>query len=274
MAAIVLPIEANDVETFANPFVLEFLGSVGLALRQHEYNLLLLHEKRIDVQYWNSGLVDGYLQLGHGIDPRFLNELPGDLPLVVWGPCLQNQHYSTVGVDNARLGRQAVEHLIALGRRRIGLIVGTFGNNNTESYLRYVGYREALRAAQIPFDRALVTTATTDTASGYVATMRLMAQAPDVDAVFAAYGDVVALAAIDALRQAGRRVPQDVAVVGFDNISLAMHFGTPLTTVSQEVQSTGAALLVETLMKQIAGEMTESVTIEGKFIVRQSCGAN
>lgn len=270
---LVLPIEANDAATLSNPFVLEFVGAVGLELRQYECNLLLLQERMINPQLWNSGLVDGYLMLGHGNDPGLLNEVSGLIPLVVWGNRLAEQQYVTVGVDNTDLARQAVEHLIQLGRRRIGIIVGTFGANNTESYLRYRGYCQALSAAGLNYDPALVVFTEFDANSAYCAARQILDQAPQIDALFAAHSDVVALAAIQALGQAGRRVPQDVAVIGFDNISLGMHFGLPLTTVSQEVQSTGARVLVKTLMQLIAGEPAESTTIAGKLMVRQSCGA-
>jgi len=270
---LVLPIAANDAATLSNPFVLEFIGAVGLELRQYECHLLLLHEKIINEQLWHSGLVDGYVLLGHGIDPAMLNDISPNLPLVVWGIQLPDQHYVTVGVDNTKLARQAVEHLLRLGRRRIGIIPGSFGHDNTESYLRYRGYCEALAHAGLVYDPALVVFTDYDARSAYCSAQQMLAQAPDVDAIFAAHSDVVALAAIQAATQSGRRVPEDVAVIGFDNVNLGLHFGLPLTTVSQELQTTGARVLVTTLMKLIAGEPVEPVTIEGKLIIRQSCGA-
>lgn len=273
VVAVVLPIAANDAETFANPFVLEFLGAVGLELRHHGCHLLLLQERELNPWFWRSGLVDGYLQLGHGADPQQLYTIAENLPLVVWGPALPGQPYCSVGIDNQRLAQQAVTHLLRLGRRRIGIISGTFGNQDTESYLRFLGYEEALRLAGIPVDPSLLVFTDPDSSAWHQAALHLVSQVPDLDAVFAAYGDVVALVTIEALRQTGRRVPEDVAVVGFDNIALGGQFGVPLTTVSQEVQFTGARVLVETLMKRIAGQPVQSVTIPGKLLVRKSCGA-
>lgn len=273
IVAVVLPIEADDREMLSNPFVLEFIGAVQMALRQFEYNLLLLQQKRIDPMFWRSNLADGFIQLGHGVDPQILNSLAPDIPLVVWGPQFSDRCYCTVGVDNWKLAQQAVTHLIKLGRQRIGVLCGGFGKDDSESYLRYCGYREALNLAGISHDPALVAFTDFGSVSGYRAAEQLLSQAPDLDAIFAAHSDIVALAAIEALRQAGRTVPDDVAVVGFDNVSIGVHFGMPLTTISQEVQTTGAQVLVETLMKQMAGEVTPSVTIEGKLIIRRSCGA-
>lgn len=274
VAALVLPIDASDGETLSNPFVLEFIGTIGAELRRVGYNLLLLQDKRADQQFWESGLVEGFIQLGHGLDLDRLNDLPPEMPFVVWGPKLANQRYCTVGIDNLKLAQQAVEHLIHMGRRRIGIITGTFGQFDTESYLRFEGYREALDLAGIPFDQDLVTYANFESQSGYQAAAKLYAQAPDMDAVFAAHSDVVALTAIEALRERGRVIPDDVAVIGFDNIALGSHFGLPLTTVSQEVQTTGARALVDALMRQIAGETVHPVILEGKLIIRQSCGAD
>lgn len=271
--AVVLPIEADDSEMLANPFVLEFIGAVQVALHQYDYNLLLLQQKRIDPMFWRSNVADGFIQLGHGSAPELLNALPPDIPLVVWGPQFSDRRYCTVGIDNWKLAQQAVNHLISLGRRRIGILCGGFGKDDTESYLRYRGYREALTLADIPFSPALVAFTEYGSVSGYQAANQLIRQVYDLDAIFAAHSDIVALAAIEALRQSGRYVPEDVAVVGFDNVGFGMHFGLPLTTISQEIKTTGARVLVETLMKQIAGETTPSVIIEGKLIVRQSCGA-
>ncbi len=270
---LVLPIEADDFLTFANPFVLEFIGAIGVELRKNGLNLMLTHERVINQQLWDSGLVDGYIQLGHGVQPHKLKEGVADLPLVVWGAHLPNQPYCTVGVNNRCLARQAVEHLLKLGRKVIGIVVGNFGEQNTESYFRYCGYLDALKQANIPYDPRLVVFTDFDSRSGYEAAQHLLQQAPDVDAIFAANGDIVALATINAVLHSGRAVPYDVSVVGFDNIDLAVHFGIPLTTVSQELKPTGAQILVEALLKQLIGEKPQSITIDGKLVIRKSCGA-
>jgi DNA-binding LacI/PurR family transcriptional regulator len=108
---------------------------------------------------------------------------------------------------------------------------------------------------------------------GYQAMRQLLSQAPDLDAVFV-QSDVLALGALEALRAAGRRVPEDVSVAGFDNIDLAAYSSPPLTTISQRLSQGGAALLVQKLMKLIAGETVSSETLAGKLIVRQSCGVH
>lgn len=271
---LVLPIEAEDFLTFSNPFVLEFIGAVGVELRRCGFNLMLTHERIINRQLWDAGLVDGYIQLGHGVQPHKLKQVASDLPLVVWGVHLADQPYCIVGVDNRHLAQQAVTHLLRLKRRVIGIVVGSFGEQNTESYFRYCGYLDALQQVDIPYDPRLVVFTDFDSRSGYEAARQLLEQAPDVDAIFAANGDIVALSTIHAVLQSGRRVPDDVSVVGFDNIELSVHFGIPLTTISQELKQTGARVLVEALMKQLTGERPQSITIDGKLVIRQSCGAS
>lgn len=273
VVAVVIPIEAEDALTLSSPFVLDFLAAVGLELRKHGYNLLLVRQRHIDEQLWRSGLVDGYIQLGLSVVPERLKALSPNLPLVVWGVSLPDRNYCTVCVDNRHLAKRATRHLISLGRKRIGLLVSDFGNSDTESYFRYLGYRDSLEEAGIPFDAALLEYAEFDVGSGKRAAETLLERVPDMDSLFSASGDVVALAAINLLSERGKRVPEDVAVVGFDNTSLGEHLGIPLTTTSQEIRTKGARVLVETLLKQIGGEDAQSVTVEGQLIIRQSCGA-
>jgi|GEM_PF-2178659 len=270
MVAAILPIDADDTETLSNPFVLQFIGAVGLELRRFETNLVLLQEHSISGQLWHSGIADGFIQLGHGVDPSKLNDLPSDMPLVVWGQQLPDQKYVTVGVDNRALGQQAVEHLIEQGRQRIGIIAGDFGKQDTESYYRFRGYQDALQSAGIPYDENLLSITEYDSASGRRAAERLIQQAPDIDALFVAHSDLLAMIAIEYLRHAGRDVPGDVAVIGFDNMGLGEHLAVPLSTVSQEVREQGAAVLVDTLMQLIKGEKVTSVITPGKIIVRAS----
>ncbi|MEO0564516.1 MAG: LacI family DNA-binding transcriptional regulator [Chloroflexota bacterium] len=225
--AVLTPIEATDTEILSNPFILEFLGAVAHALRQNEYNLLLLREKMLSSHRLQSTMADGFIQLGHSLDPTHLNELTVNVPFIVWGPRLEGQTYTSVGIDNREMSRQA-------------------------TVVEYSDYSPA---------------------SGKAATERLLEHAPDIDAIFAAHSDMVAMVSIEVLRARGRRVPDDVAVIGFDNVTMGQHLEIPLTTVSQNLEPYGAALLVDMLCRQMDGETVDPVTIEGDLIVRQSSGA-
>lgn len=270
--ALVIPIDASNSETLTNPFVLEFIGSVGNELRNYGYNLLLLQENQINAQYWHSGLVDGFIQLGHGSDNNAVMSLPENMPLVVWGVRLPSRSYVTIGIDNLSLSEQLVQHLVSLGRRKIGIIVGNYDDPETEAYQRLQGYKNTLIANGITVDQALIGYAGFNTGEGYRAATEMVLQKPDLDAIFVAAGDVIALAVMEAIRQCGKRVPEDIAVTGFDNCDIGVFCGVPLTTVSQEIKETGARELVENIMLQIEGTSTESKVIEGKLIIRRSCG--
>lgn len=275
--AIVLPIDPATDEILSNPFILKFLGVVGSALRQHGFDMLVSQKSftdtQFDMRYHSSSLVDGYILLGRGKDDTHLNELAiKGVPLVVWGPMLPDQKYCSVGIDNIAMGRTVVQHLINLGRRRIAIITDDIKDKRVEGTLRYQGYAEALVEAGLPVDPNLVATATFSDESGYTAMKHLLQSSPDLDAVFVAYSDVVAIAAMQALRVAGRQIPEDVSLVGFDNIDISAFTNPPLTTVSQRLRQGGAALLVQKLLQQISGEKASSAMLEGKLTVRQSCG--
>ncbi len=277
--ALVLPIDPATDEILSNPFILKFLGVVGSVLRQQGFDMLVSQKSftdtQFDTRYHSSGLVDGYILLGRGKDDTHLNELAAQgVPLVVWGPMLPEQQYCSVGIDNIAMGRVVVQHLINLGRRRIAVITDDITDKRVEGTLRYQGYEEALIQAGLSVDPTLVATATFSDESGYTAMNQLLRSSPDLDAVFAAYSDVVAIAAMQALRDAGKRIPEDVSLVGFDNIDITAFTNPPLTTVSQCLRQGGATLLVQKLLQQISGEKATSAMLEGELIVRQSCGTH
>jgi DNA-binding LacI/PurR family transcriptional regulator len=187
---------------------------------------------------------DGLVISGPRVDDPDLLELVRDgFPIVLQG-ALPDVDVTSVDVDNIAGARGAVEHLISLGHRRIACITNA-PLVYTAAQERLTGYRDALRAAGIGAPAELVGEAAFDAASGHSAMAGLLARTT-FDAVFAA-SDVVALGAIGALREAGLRVPDDISVVGFDDIPLAAYFDPPLTTVRLPAfelgQAAGRALL-------------------------------
>lgn len=271
--ALVLSVTARS-DYLADPFLAKFIGAVGSALRAQGYDLLITQasesEPDIGARYLDSGRADGLVFLGRTtFDDRLVARMAEDAPIVVWGPQLAEQSYCSVGIDNVHWSRTAVAHLLDLGRRRVAFLGGDAFC--MEMSHRYQGYEAALQVAGIAVDPALIANASWDSHTGYEAMQQLLAAAPDLDAVFA-NSDVLAIAALEALRAGGRRVPQDVAVVGFDNIAIGAFTSPPLTTVSQNLRE-GAPLLVEKLLRLIANETAAPATIPGKLIVRQSSGA-
>jgi LacI family transcriptional regulator len=171
---------------------------------------------------------DGLIVSGPRSDDPSLLELVRDgFPVVLQGS-MPDVSVQSVDVDNVAGARGAVEHLLSLGHRRIACITNA-PLVYTAAQDRLAGYTEALTAAGIDCDPILITEADFDAPSGHLAMARLLARTT-FDAVFVA-SDVVALGAIGALREAGKRVPDDVSIVGFDDIPLAAYFDPPLTTV-------------------------------------------
>jgi DNA-binding LacI/PurR family transcriptional regulator len=187
---------------------------------------------------------DGLIVSGPRSDDPSLQELVRDgFPVVLQGS-FPDISILSVDVDNVAGARGAVEHLLSLGHRRIACITNA-PLVYTAAQERLAGYKAALAAAGIAYDPVLVAEADFDAPSGHTAMAELLARTT-FDAAFIA-SDVVALGAIGALRQAGRRVPDDVSIVGFDDIPLAAYFDPPLTTVRLPAfelgQAAGRALL-------------------------------
>jgi DNA-binding LacI/PurR family transcriptional regulator len=210
---------------------------------------------------------DGLIISGPRIDDPQLAALVRDrFPIVLQG-ALPGLDVASVDIDNAAGARGAVEHLIALGHRRIACITNA-PLVYTAAQERYDGYAQALAAAGIERDPELVETGDFDAPSGHAA-MRRLVDRTDFTAAFVA-SDVVALGAIAGLREAGRIVPDDVSVVGFDDIPLAAYFDPPLTTVRLPAfelgQAAGHALLERIADAAMAGRTLLST----ELIVRGS----
>jgi Transcriptional regulators len=165
-------------------------------------------------------------------------------------------------------GRTAVEHLIGLGRRRIALINGQQGLDNPRDRLK--GYKQALTSHDIAFDAALVKPGNWEPSSGFAMTLELMALPQPPDAIFCA-NDLMAMGCLEALKQLGKSVPGDVAVIGFDDREIARSLHPPLTTLilpQYEMGQTAAELLLDTASGLKAN--TTRIKVECELVVRQS----
>jgi DNA-binding LacI/PurR family transcriptional regulator len=191
-----------------------------------------------------SHQADGLIVSGPRTDDPSLSQLAGDgFPVVLQG-CLPGLDVPSVDIDNVAAAASAVRHLLSLGHRRIACITNA-PLAYTAAHERLQGYREALEGAGIDYDETMVEEGAFDAASGERAANTLLGRTT-FTAMFVA-SDVLALGASNALREADRRVPDDVSVVGFDDIALAAYFDPPLTTVRLPAfelgQAAGRALL-------------------------------
>lgn len=269
---VVVPVGHESGQSLADPFLSTLLGHVADELADRGYRMLLQKVLR-PMGGWLDRLIasrqaDGLVVVGQSTEHLALQSVAAKYrPMVVWGGRMPRQKYCTIGTDNAAGGLAATTHLLALGRRAILF----FGDPTIlEIGLRFEGYRRALahRRRGVAAPRSVSTHMTA--ASAFETMRALLAGRRRFDAVVAA-SDVIALNAIRAITTSGLSVPKDVAVVGFDDISLASYVHPPLTAIRQDTLL-GARALVDLLFRRIAGEDAPSVTMPTELIVRESCG--
>jgi DNA-binding LacI/PurR family transcriptional regulator len=187
-------------------------------------------------------------------------------PLVIWGQPPRKHDFSTVSGDSFAGGKLATEHLLGSGRSRVGFIGGPAKEAEVQD--RYKGYEAALLAAGQPVDPALVAYGDYSPASGAAAIRALLEASPDLDGVFV-NSDLMAIAAMDEIRALGRRVPDDIGVVGYDDVSAAAHSDPPLTTIRQNAPLAGR-LLAENLIQHLRTGAVTNASIPAELVVRRS----
>jgi LacI family transcriptional regulator len=181
----------------------------------------------------------------------------------------EDPRVSFVEVDNEMGAQTAVTHLVRLGRRRIALIAGPSTSLAAEDRTR--GYRKALHERMVRVDDALISHGDFTETSGYEGMQRLLPHEPD--AVFVA-SDTMALGALRALRETGKRVPDEVALIGFDDTPQAVTASPSLTTIRQPIQQTGV-LAVEMLIDILenGGDPPRRIILPTELVIRTSCGS-
>jgi len=261
----------NKAISFADLFSMEILGGITTALKEQGYDLLMLFVDPCDSdwpeQHLATGRADGFILMTSTRKSEHIKMLVEmDAPFIAWGMPHEKFQYCTVNGDNVTGGRLAAEHLVGLGRKRIAFLGGPA--EEKEVQLRYDGYAEALKMAGRTPDPALVAHGDYSDESGAEIMKQLLTRTPDLDAVFV-NSDLMAIAAMKVLKDAGRRVPEDVAVVGYDNLSIAETVTPPLTSISQNIPLAGR-LLAQNLLQYIKTRVVTHVTVPVELVVRQS----
>jgi len=217
------------------------------------------------------GKVDGLVVMSPHVDADLLQRnLPGALPTVLLNSPLQGTGRSTFTIDSYRGARAMVRHLARRGHRRIAHIAGPEGNSDAEQRLR--GYRDEMRRSRPKAPLEILPGDFTQR-SGYEAGRRLAQARERPDAVFAA-NDVLAIGCLVAFREEGLRVPEDVAVAGFDDIPLASLVSPALTTVRVHIAELGRSAMEHLLAGIEDSKGTRPVTrrLTPEVVVRESCG--
>lgn len=271
---IALVISEPEDRLFGEPFFAGIVRGISAAVNEASRQLVLAlaqtpeQTARLDA-YLTSQHVDGVLLVSlHGEDPLPLRLRSRGLPTVLGGRPLGHLDVAYVDVDNVGGAALAVDHLVARGRHRIATISGP--QDMAAGRDRLSGYEQALAAAGRPLDPALVALGDFSEDSGAAAMIQLLGSGRDLDAVFAA-NDSMAAGALRVLREGGRQVPGDVALVGFDDSPLARHTDPQLTTVHQPTERMGREM-ARLLLAQITGDGQglEHEVLPARLVVRAS----
>lgn len=271
--AVVLLVDREWGHEVSDAFLMVLLGSIADEAAQQGYDLLLSTNPKnvadLNAYFLESKRADGLIIIGQGRnDPRLDQLSAKKAPFIVWGAEVDDHDYLTVGSDNVKGGYDATRLLLENGCKRVAFLGDV---RHPEMEHRWRGYRKALDDMGADFDERLVVPTDFSRSDGYSkADQMIEGGKPVCDAVFCV-SDNIALGVMKRFAEAGVRVPEDVAIVGFDDNPLAM-FSTPaLTTIRQDIRK-GGRLLVENLLKTISGQAVDHVAMPTELVVRQSCG--
>ncbi|SHG67302.1 transcriptional regulator, LacI family [Hydrocarboniphaga daqingensis] len=269
--AVVVPYDRSTRQHVSEPFFLSMLGSLADAITDRGYDMLL---SRVDADELHavsklvrSGRANGIIMIGQWRHHDQLNELAAnDFPIVVWGAQLPRQLYCSVGSDNLEGGRLATRHLIASGRKRLVF----FGDVDfPEAAMRFEGFKRAHADAGLRVRSELCIKVDFTAESAREATQRLLLSGHSFDGLFAC-SDLMAVTAINTLAENGHVVPDEVAVVGYDDIELSRHFRPGLTTIRQPLEQAGIAL-VDSLLAVLDGRQPLPTVLEPVLVERATC---
>ncbi|MCW8875989.1 MAG: LacI family DNA-binding transcriptional regulator [Kangiellaceae bacterium] len=274
--ALLLFQDPTSDDSSINPFFLSMLGSITRACTQKGYDLLVSFQELEDdwhADYEDCHKADGIILLGYGdytdYEEKLIQLEQQGTHFVRWGAVKEGQPGISIGCDNFQGGFDITNHLINNGRQNIAFIGGA-SKRSPEFFDRYKGSCSAIDKAGLEVNSKLQIDAITTEQSGYAAALQLLALKQPFDAIFCA-SDLIAIGVIKALRERGKEIPQDIAVVGYDNIPLSEFIRPTLTTVQQDTKLAGE-VLVETLLDRINEKEVNTTMLPAKLIIRESCG--
>jgi LacI family transcriptional regulator len=275
MIGLVLPRTVSSF--FTDPYFPCLTQGIAQACNQNNYTLALFlmgtheDEDRIYPRISRKGLLDGIILQTAGKEDKLPERLmKTDLPVLVAGRPFHANGISYIDVDNFEAARNAVHYLVKLGYQRIGTITGLL--NGTAGIDRLDGYQKAIQERGWVVDNTLIAEGDFTERGGYLAMKQLLPAKPE--AVFAA-SDTMAIGAIRAVREAGWRVPEEIAFVGFDDLPIASQLEIRLTTVHQPIIHFGVKA-VDTLIDLIENgkKPSRQIIMETELVIRDSCGAS
>lgn len=270
VVAVILNLIDDTDQSISDPFLLKVVGDLNQALNHHGYELLLSNSHMANDDWANyfisSSRADGIIVIGQGKSTTQVEQVAkSGAPLVVWGAPTAQSNYAIVGSNNDLGGYLATQHLIAGGCKRI-LFLGD--PEHAEMSERHKGYQRALKEANLD-DKELTLSCDITSKVAYEKIGEvILAKGLFFDGIVT-ISDMVALGALKALKERYINIPNDVGIVGFDDIAMAELFHPALTTIKQNTKL-AAKIMVEQLLKQFNGQAAKSVMIDIELIKRKS----
>lgn len=264
------------VPDITNSFFSQVLKGIEMLARKNGYQVLLGDTENdiiLEYEYLNTlyeKQVDGLILLTARIDRNIIEKITKKYPVVLACEYIENSNFPTVSIDNFSAARKATEHLIKLGHKKISHITGP--KNIVLCRDRLKGYLQAMKDYRLEIDPLLILEGDFYYKTGYNLMLKLMSIDNPPTAVFAD-NDEMAIGAIKAIKVNNLKVPEDIAVVGFDDIKMASICEPSITTISQptfEIGQKAMYLLIQILNKKIIKK--RNYILENKLIIRESCG--
>jgi LacI family transcriptional regulator len=268
-----LVIPTGVMAIFTDPYFPLVIQGVSSACNARGYSVMLWlaepeYERRTISQIMYNGLIDGVVVSSMQVNDPLIERLSeSKQPFITIGRHPTNDKINYVDIDNRAGAYQGVSHILRTGHKRVGVINGP--HNTIASQDRYQGYLDALRERGVSLIPELVAEGEFSDTTGYLAMKHLLPHCPD--AVFVA-SDAMAFAAMRAIQEAGLRIPEDIAVVGFDDLPAAATSTPPLTTVRQAIQRTGS-IAAEVLVDMIEhpDQSVHRIVLPTELVYRSSC---
>ena len=271
VVAVILNLIDDTDQSISDPFLLKVVGDLNQALNQNGYELLLSNSQMANDDWANyfisSSRADGIIVIGQGKSTTQVEKVAkSGAPLVVWGDPKAQSNYAVVGSNNDLGGYLATQHLIEGGCKRI-LFLGD--PEHAEMSERHKGYSRALKEANLDDNKGLTIPCDITSKVAYEKIgEEILAKGLFFDGIVAT-SDMVALGALKALKERYINIPNDVCIIGFDDIAMAELFHPALTTIKQDTKS-AAKIMVEQLLNQFNGQAAKSVVIDIELIKRKS----
>ncbi|TLS38688.1 LacI family DNA-binding transcriptional regulator [Pseudalkalibacillus caeni] len=265
------------VPNIMNTVFAEIVGGIEQAAAANGYKVLL-RNTNLDVRneyeaidHLKQRQVDGMILLSERLEKKTLLEISKQYPVVLASAYIEGLKVPTVSIDNISSSREATEHLIRLGHKRIANICGPLFSSISRDRLK--GFKQAVYQNDLEVDSVLIQEGEFTFDSGYNQMLKFLALEVPPTAVFAA-NDEMAMGAIKAAKENGLKVPEDMAVVGFDNIKFSSMFEPALTTIAQPKYEMGKKAM-ELLLEQMQGVVHTKIqhVLDTNLVIRDSCGA-